>query len=399
MRNIIESKWQSFGALHHTIQSMAAACLAKDFPHLASMAATEHSRALTSVRGTLPSAELYEAKLIVYTMLGHTASWLDPHNLATDIFRDTYKAVKEMPSDDSSNSRRFFSGTLDYWAMLLAYLTDCEDLGDYEPGTTPITKPTASERIDPHPYSGLSQETVQIVTEIGILIFQYRKRMSTIKFLLEEHLDTFREALRKARRLERSLLAHRLPELTQVHDTGDPKTPLSHLQAIDEAYRCTGLLQLYRVFPDLLNERYAPWSKEYILRPVPAEKVPTAKERRIWLTELAKHILSILQEIPFESSTRCVQPFIMVALSSELEHESSGHPLDGFGVDQSSVEVSRARNFICSRLAAYWHILPLQKVKVIFELIKCIWAALDSGKKDVYWLDVAYERSLATMMG
>jgi hypothetical protein len=400
MRNIIETHWQSFGALHHTVQSMAAACLSSEFPHLAPLAVDEYSRALDSARDQFVSGDFRDARLIAYTMLGHTATWLNPHNLATDVFRDTYEVVKDMPHDQyGDGAHAFFSGTLDYWAMLLAFLTDRKDLGGYYPGTISANRPSVPRPRDPHPYSGLSQETVKFVTEIGILIFHYRKRISTLKFIAEGDMDAFRQALRSARRLERGLLAYCVPEGFEFNDTGDPNTPLSHLQAIDEAYRCTGLLQLYRVFPDLLNERYAPWNKEQILKSVPSERPPTAHERQAWLTKFATHILSILQSIPFESSTRCVQPFIMVAVSSELKHEVRRQTADQFGLEVSSIEVMRARRFVCSRMAAYSHILPLSKSKVILELIECVWEALDQDERDVYWLDVAQEKGLTTMMG
>jgi hypothetical protein len=379
---------------------MAAACLSSEFPHLAPLAVNEYSRALDSARERSVLGEFTEARLIVYTMLGHTATWLDPHNLATDVFRDTYEVVKDMPRDQyGDGAHTFFSGTLDYWAMLLAFLTDRKDLGGYYPGTISANRPSVPRPRDPHPYSGLSQETVKFVTEIGILIFQYRKRISTLKFIAEEDMDAFRQALRSARRLERGLLAHRVPESFEFNDTGDPNTPLSHLQAIDEAYRCTGLLQLYRVFPDLLNERYAPWNKEHILKPVPSERPPTTQERQAWLTKLGTHILDILQGIPFDSSTRCVQPFIMAAVSSELKHDVGRQTADQFGLDTSSIGILRARKFVCSRLAAYSHILPLQKSKVILELIECVWKALDRDERDVYWLDVAQEKGLTTLMG
>ncbi|VUC22940.1 unnamed protein product [Clonostachys rosea] len=403
MRNIVERKWQSSGVLHHTIQSMAAACLSEDFPHFAPIAAKEHAYALQYIQDTSSSPSTpNEEKLLASTMLGHTASWLNPQNLATDMFRVSCDMVRELPPDgENADSKSFFSDTMDYWAMLLVYLTDRKNLGTYSTETEASSTGTSdpSQPIEPHPYSGLSRETVKLLTDVGILIFQYRKHISNVKFMTERDLDVFRQSLRDARRFERRLLAHRTPHLSLVKDTGDPKTSLVHLQLIDEAYRCTGLLQLYRVFPDLLNERYAPWDEEHILYPVPSEQVPSAQERQIWLTKLAIHILNILREIPFESRTRSVQPFIMVSSASELKHEDLGQADGGLGVSQFSIEVARARKFISSRLAAYTHILSLRKIRVIFELIRSIWSALDAGEKDVYWLDVAYEKQLGTMMG
>ncbi|KAF4465385.1 C6 zinc finger domain [Fusarium albosuccineum] len=407
MRSIVESMWQSSGALHHTIQSMAAACLSEDFPHLLSVARQEHAHALELIKTKVTSSTQKQAMVLAATFLGHTSSWLSPHNLATGMFKASCDMLDDMAAEtELDTSLSFFNDTMDYWAMLLAYLTDSQQLGDYRRNSG--TGPTVQTRLlEPHPYCGISHEMIKVLRDTGILIFRYRKHMSTVKFMTEKDVDVFRVALREARRLERILLAHRPPDLSQVKDPGDPKTPLKHLELMDEAYQYTGLLQLYHVFPDLLNERYAPWDKNNILRPLPADKTPTVEERQFWLTKLAMHILAILRDIPFESRTRSAQPFIMVAVSSELRRNPQHLQTPGSGsaeidlpiIDQASIEVARARKFLGSRLAAYTHILPLRKSRVIFELINHVWAALDAGEQDVYWLDVAYEKNLGTMMG
>lgn len=406
MRGIVEKMWQSSGALYHTIQSMAAACLSENFPHMALVARKEHGQAVEYIRSEFPSSTNKEDLLLAHMLLGHTSSWLDPQDLATDAFRSSWSMLTKMEGSVHEKSISFFKDTMDYWAMLLVFLTDTQQLGDYRRGTWfGPTEPV--QMIEPHPYSGVSRETVNMLTETGTLIFKYRKHMSKVKFLTEIDLDLFREALREARRLERNFIAYVPSELSQIKDPGDPNTPPRHLQLIDEAYRCTGLLQLYRVFPDLLNERYAPWDKTHILRTPAATKVPTAQERQVWLTNLALHVLDILKGIPFESRTRSVQPFIMVAVSSELGHDM--HHVQSLHCDQrgecetqggaDQIRVACARKFVSSRLAAYTHILPVRKTRVIFELLSSVWTALDNGERDVYWLDKAAEQNLGTMMG
>ncbi|KAJ0372972.1 hypothetical protein COL26b_008849 [Colletotrichum chrysophilum] len=352
MRNIIETSWQSSGALYHTIQSMSAACLSEDFPHLLPVARREHLQALELLRqDSLPTHK--QAMLLASQLLGHTSSWLTPQNLATDMFRTSCDILQDIMLETGRDATiSFFSDTMDYWAMLLAYLTDSHQLGGYD-RNSPFGPAESTKSDEPHPYSGISRDTVKILADIGVLVFQYRKRISKVKFLTENDID------------------------------------------------------LYRVFPDLLNERYAPWDKDYLLRPLPSDKTPTAQERQTWLTKLAMHILGILREIPFESRTRSAQPFIMVACSSELrrnpQHLRSASvavgDLDVLAIDPASIEVARARKFVLSRLAAYTHILPLRKSRVISELIDQIWSASDSGSTDVYWLDVAHEKNLGTMMG
>ncbi|KAF6826650.1 hypothetical protein CMUS01_09336 [Colletotrichum musicola] len=421
MRAIVEASWQSSAALYHTIQGMAAACLSEDFPHLLPVARSEHAQALDLVRKS-PSpaaARRDNALLLASQLLGHTSSWLRPQDLATDVFRTSCGILRDVAEDENADPgvAEFFRGTMDYWAMLLAFLTDSQHLGDWrtqQSSTSPLVIGPAREEQQPHPYSGISRATVRLLAETGILIFQYRKRMSSVRFLASDDVDVFRAALRSARRLERALLAHAAPESSSVRDPGDPRTPLRHLELVDEAYRCTGLLQLYRVFPDLLAERYAPWDRDRLLRPgAPSGKTPSVQERRAWLTKLAMHVLGILREIPFESRTRSAQPFIMVAVSSELRRDpqhlqprngragavDGEEGLDIMAIDPASIEVARARKFVLSRLTAYAHILPLRKSRVIAELINQTWAALDGGDQNAYWVDIACEKSLGTMMG
>ncbi|CAG7563649.1 unnamed protein product [Fusarium equiseti] len=396
MRSIVENMWQSSGALHHTIQSMAAACLSETFPHLLTIARQEHSLALEFVKNREEAPSQKQAVALAMTFLGHTSSWISPNNLAPDMYQTSCKMLEDMSGDDGNPTTSFFSGTMDYWGMLLAYLTDSQE------SDVPDTNSASQMNlIEPHPYCGISNQIIKVLRSIGLLIFRYRKEMSNIGFMTERHLDIFRDALRHARRLERVLLAHRLPDLSQIQDPGDPQTSLIHLKLMDDAYRHTGLLQLYRVFPDLLIERYAPWDKTNILQPVPETKMPNAEERQVWLTELALHVTKILEEIPFESRTRSAQPFIMVAVSSELvikSEQTSGN--GGFeSLDQLPFRVGKARKFLASRLAAYTHILPLQKTRAISQLINHIWSALDAGEQHVYWLDVAYQKKLGTMFG
>lgn len=406
MRTIVEDTWQSSEVLHHTIQSMAAACLSEEFPCLLSVAKQEHAQALQLMQSAAPAHTHKQAILLAAMFLGHTASWLSPNDLATSMFRSSHSILKDISAETGRDtSLSFFNGTMDYWAMLLAYVTDSQQLGDYHLDI-PLGPVDSTGPDVPHPYSGISYEMIRVLRDTGILIFGYRKHMSTVKFMTEKDLDVFRTALREARRLERMLLAHRLPRLSQAQDPGDPKTPLRHLELMDEAYQYTGLLQLYHVFPDLLSERYAPWNNDDILRPRIAAKSPTDQERQSWLTSLAMLVLRIVGDIPFESRTRSAQPFILVAVAGELRRDprhlqspesAATEPI--VRIDQASIEVARARKFVSSRLEAYTHILPLRKSRMISDLINQVWAALDAGEQDVYWLDIAYQKHLGTMMG
>ncbi|KAK2735554.1 C6 zinc finger domain protein [Colletotrichum kahawae] len=83
MRNIIETSWQSSGALYHTIQSMSAACLSEDFPHLLPVARREHAQALELLRqDSLPThkqAVLRLSTIGPHFQLAHSAEPSNRH--------------------------------------------------------------------------------------------------------------------------------------------------------------------------------------------------------------------------------------------------------------------------------------------------------------------------------
>jgi hypothetical protein len=62
-------------------------------------------------------------------------------------------------------------------------------------------------------------------------------------------------AIETARELEERLLGLAHPSEAEIISPGDDDTPVWHLLTMAEVYRCTGLMQLYRVFPDLLFSR------------------------------------------------------------------------------------------------------------------------------------------------
>lgn len=399
MRFLLENMWQKSASLYHTIQSMAAACLADDFPQLSSVAAREHTNALACLRDQSGSIAATEDNLLSLMLLGQTASWHSPNDLAIERFRTIQNALdKYYRGSRQDETSSFFNDAMNYWAMLLAFLTDDENLAD-EDGNDPIIGPESPSGFSlPHPICGTARDIVKTLADVGTLVFRFRKQMSTMKFMSEEDVRYFRDSLGKARRLERVLLEYTPTDPSRVLDPGDPRTPLMHFHHINEAYRCTGLLQLYRVFPDMLTQRYRPWSKEDLLNPQLATETPTEEQRNLWLTKLAMHILGHLREIPFESRTRSVQPFIFVAVSSELRL-NPGADFQGGNMSHFFIEVARARKFVSSRLSAYMHILPLRKVRVIFELVTSMWAELDAGKSNIYWVDFAFQKRLGTIMG
>ncbi|KAL9562242.1 hypothetical protein ACKAV7_013325 [Fusarium commune] len=406
MRVVAENSWQSSKVLYHTMQSMSAACLTSVFPELSTTAIQERLIALQFLDEDDPNtAEYVEARLLATVLLCHTASWHDPGNLAKERYHLTQRRVLEWSSTSGTQSKpmvKFFQTAVDYWGMLLSFFTDVSGNPDSD---TLIGPSEPSNQSVLHPFVGMAGETVKTLTDVGNLVSQYRSRASSIRFITEDDMNFFKKKIREARCLEKRLLAYTPADTSKIQDTGDPRTTLAHLAKIDEAYRCVGLLQIYRVFSDLLAERYNPWDTNHICSARPPSKVPSKAEKDYWLTSLALYALELLRDIPFESRSRCIQPLILVAISSELRRTPQDVTSLGAAdeesryVGQSIIELAQARNFVKSRLSAYADVLPLRKVSNILELVTSIWSALDEGELDVYWLDICTRKQLNTLIG
>lgn len=122
--------------------------------------------------------------------------------------------------------------------------------------------------------------------------------------------------------------------------------------------------------------------------------VSSAPKRDEWLRWLALHILNILESIPLESHTRCIQPFIMVTTSSELRKPTAEEELG-----RMSLEIAQARKFVRSRMEAFRFILPPHPAQRKLDLVLAVWSELDTNQTDVYWMDVMIEKEWEVVFG
>ena len=190
-------------------------------------------------------------------------------------------------------------------------------------------------------------------------------------------------AIRKAEQLHSDLCAVQLPQESVIVDSGDDLTPANHLVRIAEAYRCTGLLQLYRNFPDLLSPFTSTLEGELqdggFSGVSDSEKMADA-----WLVCLALRILDLIQDVPLSSRTRSIQPLLLVSICSDLKlgnfhmylQTTEKHqwrafcPVDDLRVRSTDLDVLRARRFIISRLSAFENILAAKPIRTMLQLVK-----------------------------
>ncbi|KAJ5547821.1 Aflatoxin biosynthesis regulatory protein [Penicillium frequentans] len=261
-RTTVSRLWGSSLAMCRTMQSMAAATLVNDFPQFGPIGRKMRDEAVSII--TLEPT-MDDKSLLALLMLGQTASWHDPKDLGISFFnllRKHLNSVSDGSSTESlgfpesrSNNYRFFEEALIYWEMLLSFVADNDSaMFSDKSCASPMEESLVLQRV-PHPWTGIARDAQFTVHEVGRLIRRERKRVRARTFTSHDDIRRAQVAIEKARELEERLL--NLAHLTEAEivSTGDDETPVWHLLTVAEVYRCTGLIQLYRVFPDLLRNR------------------------------------------------------------------------------------------------------------------------------------------------
>lgn len=189
---------------------------------------------------------------------------------------------------------------------------------------------------------------------------------------------------------------------------GDENTPPSRFVTLAEAYRCVALLQIYHIFPDILAQRFRlSLSSEndvpdlfYRLFQITFNSTsPTVRDGR---HSLALHIVSLLDQLPTTSGTRCMQLVLLASIASDLVFSMGS--LIGVAANALTslnaldVEIAQARRWISTRLSELMQILPKLPIQRISDIVRETWERADSGL-EVFWLDVMLERKLETIMG
>lgn len=297
--------------------------------------------------------------------------------------------------------------------MLLSFVVDSADLnltGD----STLIDEGRNNVRQVPHPWTGVAREAQYLVQEVGRLVRHQRKKAHLHRFTTQAHIRQMQKPLSSAEKLETQLLAlsHSAVNEDNVVNPDDRETPLWHLLTLAEVYRRTGLVQLYRVFPDLLygkaifDDLRTTLVHEAITCSSPGgsddvTEVPLALAND-WLCRYTVATLELLRTIPIESGTRDFQPFLLVVLCSELRIEPDTSRFPSLGGSPAptdaqsrpdadiitpcigqptacSLAAIRARGLILSRLRSFLHVPSPRPIHVCIQIVKTSWGKMDEA--------------------
>ena len=299
----------------------------------------------------------------------------------------------------------------------------------------------------PNSWSGVSDEVIDVFGQVLALCYHahHSRRKSQGSFNAERatlglcDVSLAHELQRELLNMDFELLilideAHGFPVQTQ-----DSNTPTPHLLQTAEAYRQAALLQLHLSFDDLTM---TPKNTLYGLTADPGKightVVEDGKSRKEDILSMTLNLVNILERIPGQSGSRSLHLMLYLSAAvglqvdtSFVEYHESDHGTDGPGasdpyhgtttsepfnimrgvdalsqdllgsntvasvdtvVPRSTLEVSRARNFVLARLGDLQQTLPHRRVDSTIEFVKDIWKQYDTqGSRPcsiVYWLEV-----------
>lgn len=398
-RTAVSRVWNSSEVMTLTLKSLAAACLAKEIPYLAQQGMNLRSRAITKAKSQIEGNEASMVVLLCLIMLGQTASWHEPSDLGLSQYWDAKKLYEnqfindttENVSQDSDLDLVFFEQALSYWNMVLSFTSDVGKKDLVLGNCAQLLR--LQMYIIPHPWAIIAPELMTMIAEVGHLIYRHRKKCLQRNFWQNTHILAIQDTVSQCTKLESSLFHHQLRCEAEIIDPGDECTPVSHFVAVAKAYQLCALLQIYRVFPDILDQRKAASAHCQSLSEVPLfllENYPQESDadRNVFLQRFALNIIKTLTGIPLESHTRSIQAFLYVALSSELCLPVR----EAF--EASHFETVEARHLVQSRLEAYRHIFAPKPAQRKLDIVLKVWEAMDRSSSSVYWMDVMIENSL-----
>jgi hypothetical protein len=412
-RTTIGRIYQDCPSINYAIQSMAAAHLANTFDNMAAVGVEMQRKAFDALQTELPLVQSGQASatktFLSIMLLGLTTSWHDSSALGLDYLSTARslilpKLLSRSEDDEVQREAQFFEESLIHWEMLMGFVTEDAMCFSAPSGLRPrrVSKKNgpATRRPDgkivPHPWTGIAPTGQFLLAEVGRLVRRERSldKHSTVDIRRRQ------ENALNAASLEEDLLALEYPSVDDIADTGDERTSKKDFIVIAEAYRCAGLLELYRVFPSILRKRlgkdkFSASNNVDFHFPMPRFETPYEDtDIKLWLNSLAMHILRSIESLPSSSGTFCIQPLLLVIAASELKFVSS---VDFFDVHANDSKILSSREFVIKRLKEFALRMPNKPLRQMIQLIKETWRQSDEGQ-DAFWIDIMNENGWHTIM-
>ncbi|KAK7614338.1 fungal-specific transcription factor domain-containing protein [Phyllosticta paracitricarpa] len=425
-RSAVGQIWDSSPSVYYAIQSMAAAQLANFYPEMIFTGLDMQRKAYRCLQDEMQlvtaGCQSSDRALLTLLLLGPSAAWHDSSDLGLSHLSAARaliypRLIAPVPPGNNLLRRRnqFFEEALIYWEMLIGFVepeSTSSNIGPLGLASSFLNgnsdSPVAQARkLLPHPWTGIAPKVQTIFAEVGRLIRQERllPTSSSSSSFRTGRAKEAADNLAWATVLEGHLLSASLPTTDDLIDPGDVNTARADFVAVGEAYRCAGLLELYRVFPSLLRKRLGVAKQTAAAMPstttttttttTTSTTTTTPTNERAFLNSLAMHILSTLSSLPHTSGTMSTQPILLVAAASELRYTPSSLDYWDFDDAGGAAAVRQARAFVVERLEVFKRRLPRRPLERMLELVKEVWRR--GG--EAFWVDVMVEMGWQTVMG
>jgi len=286
-----------------------------------------------------------------------------------------------------------------YWEAVASFIVDQDmDTADY---LLRFCDQNNSEVLSVNPWSGISAELFIYLSKVGSIARQrhHLRKLSTSAAISSAVQEAERTLLQKGRALEVLVCGHTTPRIEQLEDTGDCFTPIEHFQTLARVYRLAILLELYRMFPELLAEDTRTSFRAVLQHENHCQR----------LNVLAINILSLIASIPDTSGTRAVQMLALIIAGSTLRN-CSDEDTDNLGVGghvQSMFSAKSCikfwRTFVEDRLHKIDRYVGLDTVRRASRIIRETWKRAEEEtlepREVVHWIDVMVDKGLQTLLG
>jgi hypothetical protein len=444
-RSTVGRLWDGSAPIYYAIQSMAAAYLSNHFPRMnqvgVQMQRETYRYLYQTQQGDKDQIENLDKTLLTVLLVGQTTAWHDTKDLglmhlktAKTLNRKRLEQQPECIGVREQRQNAFFEQCILYWEMLVGFVKDDIDefgFSEFEKPETTVTSTNSNastiggrkERVFPHPWTGVAPNAQELLAQVGRLVRSYRRTLTedvaNFDFLsldLTFDLDPPPEespALTQAKIIEEKLLSFEPPDAELIVDAGDQNTPVHQYILIAEAYRCAALLQIYRVFPGILHLR-VPDSDSFntdldstpSIFPFLPHPQPSGPNE--FLLSLALHTISLLESIPSNSGTRCLQPLVLMIASTELLFPqdpfapfltSTSFPSISDGINSREIDVASARRFVVRRFQEFCTSMPAKPLKKGLQIVEETWRRNDEGIGEVFWMDIMDNLGAGTIFG
>lgn len=397
------------------LQASSAAQLSRQHPRMRYKALSLQSEAFSAVRAeiaNLRSSVVSDELMLSCIIAGLTSTWYDVNDLGLCHVLGSQVLLCLWLTSKSSHLKyqeTFILGAYVYWLAISAFVAGDpkssfgfqealqEELGNVEISYDVIDDadiPESQRKIFPHPLTGFSMQTFICVGKVGSLCrLAHTETVQTSQSSVPNKVYQHEKLLEKASFVEAELLGLFHTRKSNFQDPQDPHTTIDEILSVGEAYRCTGLLQLYMTFPQLLQQYTSAKSSSNNL---------TASQHD-WLRSLAFHILSILETIPPTSGTRVLQGLpVLIAATWLVDSMNDGttpfeHPQ--LPLMKTSKSQKEWREAVRNGLRMHDEYVGLQQVSRILEIVEEVWMRDDDGEEKCHWIVVVASKGMQTLYG